>query len=164
MDLIAEDKLPLRVTHNDTKLNNILFDNATNKGICIIDLDTVMPGRSLSDFGDSIRFGANTAAEDEKDVSKVSLDLELYESYVKGYLSSAKYALTDLEKELLPFGAWMMTYECGIRFLADYLNGDIYFHTDYDDHNLVRARTQFALVADMEKKMDEMLEITKKYC
>lgn len=164
VDLIAEGKLPLRVTHNDTKLNNILFDNATNKGICIIDLDTVMPGLSLYDFGDSIRFGANTAAEDEKDVSKVSLSLELYEAYVKGYLSSAKDALTDLEKELLPFGAKLMTYECGIRFLMDYLNGDTYFHTDYDDHNLVRCRTQFALVADMEKKMDKMIEITKKYC
>ena len=164
VDLIDEGKLPLRVTHNDTKLNNILFDNVSNKGICIIDLDTVMPGLSLYDFGDSIRFGANTAAEDEKDVSKVSLNLELYEAYVKGYLSSAKDALTDLEKELLPFGAKLMTYECGIRFLTDYLNGDVYFHTDYDDHNLVRTRTQFALVADMEKKMDKMLEITKKYC
>lgn len=164
VDLIAEGKLPLRVTHNDTKLNNILFDNETDKGICIIDLDTVMPGLSLYDFGDSIRFGANTAAEDEKDVSKVSLDLDLYEAYVKGYLESAKDALTDLEKELLPFGAKLMTYECGIRFLMDYLNGDKYFHTDYDDHNLVRARTQFALVADMEKKMEQMKEITKKYC
>ena len=164
VDLIEEGKLPLRVTHNDTKLNNILFDNETNKGICIIDLDTVMPGLSLYDFGDSIRFGANTAAEDEKDVSKVSLSLELYEAYVKGYLRSAKESLTDLEKELLPFGAKLMTYECGIRFLMDYLNGDTYFHTDYDDHNLVRARTQFALVADMEKKMDKMIEITKKYC
>ena len=164
VDLIKDGKLPLRVTHNDTKLNNILFDNTSNKGICIIDLDTVMPGLSLYDFGDSIRFGANTAAEDEKDVSKVSLDLDLYEAYVKGYLSSAKDALTDLEKELLPLGAWMMTYECGIRFLMDYLNGDKYFHIAYDDHNLVRARTQFALVADMEKKMDEMKEITKKYC
>ena len=164
VDLIADGKLPIRVTHNDTKLNNILFDNTNNKGICIIDLDTVMPGLSLYDFGDSIRFGANTAAEDEKDLSKVSLSLPLYEAYVKGYLSSAKDALTDLEKELLPFGAKLMTYECGIRFLMDYLNGDKYFHTDYDEHNLVRARTQFALVADIEKKMDEMLEITKKYC
>ena len=164
VDMIAEGKLPLRVTHNDTKLNNILFDNVSNQGICIIDLDTVMPGLSLYDFGDSIRFGANTAAEDEMDVSKVSLNLPLYEAYVKGYLSSAKDALTDLEKELLPFGAKMMTYECGIRFLTDYLNGDIYFHTDYPEHNLVRTRTQFALVADMEKKMDKMLEITKKYC
>jgi len=164
VDMIADGKLPLRVTHNDTKLNNILFDNVSDKGICIIDLDTVMPGLSLYDFGDSIRYGANTAAEDEQDVSKVSLNLELYEAYVKGYLSSAKDALTDLEKELLPFGAKIMTYECGIRFLMDYLNGDVYFHTDYAEHNLVRARTQFALVADIEKKMEKMLEITKKYC
>ena len=164
VDLIADGKLPIRVTHNDTKLNNILFDNKTNKGICIIDLDTVMPGLSLYDFGDSIRFGANTAAEDEKDLSKVSLSLPLYEVYVKGYLQSAREALTDLEKELLPFGAKLMTYECGIRFLTDYLNGDKYFHINYADHNLDRCRTQFALVADMEKKMDEMSEITKKYC
>ena len=164
VDMIDEGKLPLRVTHNDTKLNNILFDNTSNKGICIIDLDTVMPGLSLYDFGDSIRFGANTAAEDEKDISKVSLSLPLYEAYVKGYLSSAKNSLTELEKELLPFGAKIMTYECGIRFLADYLNGDIYFHTEYPEHNLVRCRTQFELVADMERKMDKMLEITKKYC
>ncbi len=163
VDLIAEDKLPLRVTHNDTKLNNILFDNITNQGICIIDLDTVMPGLSLYDFGDSIRFGANTATEDEKDLSKVSLSLPLYEAYVKGYLSSAKDALIDLEKELLPFGAKMMTYECGIRFLTDYLNGDIYFHTAYPEHNLDRCRTQFVLVKDMEEKMGQMQEITKKY-
>ncbi len=164
IDMIDEGKLPLRVTHNDTKLNNILFDNTSNKGICIIDLDTVMPGLSLYDFGDSIRFGANTAAEDEKDLSKVSLSIPLYEAYVRGYLSSAKDALTDLEKELLPFGAKIMTYECGIRFLTDYLNGDVYFKTDYSDHNLVRCRTQFELVADIERKMDRMIEITKKYC
>lgn len=164
VDLIAEGKLPLRVTHNDTKLNNILFDNTSNKGICIIDLDTVMPGLSLYDFGDSIRFGANTAAEDEKDVSKVSLSLELYEAFVKGYLSSAREALTDCEKEYLAFSAKLMTYECGIRFLTDFLNGDTYFKTEYPEHNLVRCRTQFALVADMERKADEMQEITKKYC
>ncbi len=164
VDLIEQGKLPLRVTHNDTKLNNILFDNTSNKGICIIDLDTVMPGLSLYDFGDSIRFGANTAAEDEKDVSKVSLSLPLYEAYVRGYLQSAKDSLTETEKEYLPFSAKLMTYECGIRFLMDYLNGDTYFKTDYDDHNLVRCRTQFALVADMEKKMEQMIEITKKYC
>lgn len=164
VDLINENKLPLRVTHNDTKLNNILFDNTSNRGICIIDLDTVMPGLSLYDFGDSIRFGANTAAEDEKDLSKVSLSLPLYEAYVKGYLSSAKDSLTDLEKELLPFGAKIMTYECGIRFLMDYLNGDTYFKTEYPEHNLVRCRTQFELVRDMERKMEQMKEITKKYC
>ncbi len=163
VDLIDEGKLPLRVTHNDTKLNNILFDNITNKGICIIDLDTVMPGLSLYDFGDSIRFGANTAAEDEKDLSKVSLSLSLYEAYVKGYLGSAKDALTALEKELLPMGAKMMTYECGIRFLTDYLNGDVYFHVNYPEHNLDRCRTQFELVKDMERKWTQMQEITKKY-
>lgn len=163
VDLIAEGKLPLRVTHNDTKLNNILFDNTSNKGICIIDLDTVMPGLSLYDFGDSIRFGANTAAEDEKDISKVSLSLPLYEAYVEGYLSSARDALTELEKELLPMGAKLMTYECGIRFLMDYLNGDTYFKTEYADHNLVRCRTQFELVADMERKWEQMQEITKRY-
>lgn len=164
VDLIAEGKLPLRVTHNDTKLNNILFDNKTNRGICVIDLDTVMPGLSLYDFGDSIRFGANTAAEDEKDVSKVSLSIPLYEAFVRGFLSSAKDALTDCEKEYLPFSGKLMTYECGIRFLTDYLNGDTYFKTAYPEHNLVRCRTQFALVADMERKMDQMVEITKKYC
>lgn len=164
VDMIAEGKLPLRVTHNDTKLNNILFDNITNQGICIIDLDTVMPGLSLYDFGDSIRFGANTATEDEKDLSKVSLSLSLYEAYVKGYLSKAKDALTTLEKELLPFGAKIMTYECGIRFLTDYLDGDTYFKVAYPEHNLDRCRTQFELVADMERKMEQMQEITKKYC
>lgn len=164
VDLIAEGKLPLRVTHNDTKLNNILFDNTSNKGICIIDLDTVMPGLSLYDFGDSIRFGANTAAEDEKDVSKVSLDLSLYDAYVEGYLKSAGTSLTECEKKYLPFSAKLMTYECGIRFLGDYLNGDTYFKTEYSDHNLVRCRTQFALVEDMERKMREMEKITEKYC
>lgn len=161
LDLIERGSLPLRVTHNDTKLNNILFDRDSNDGICIIDLDTVMPGLSLYDFGDSIRFGANTAAEDEKDVSKVSLSLPLYEAYTRGYLSSAKDSLTETETEYMAFSAKLMTYECGIRFLGDYLNGDVYFKTDYPEHNLVRAKTQFALVADMEKKMDEMRRITE---
>lgn len=164
VDMIKSGELPLRVTHNDTKLNNILFDNTSNKGICIIDLDTVMPGLSLYDFGDSIRFGANTAAEDEKDLSKVSLSLELFEAYTKGYLQSAGQALCALEKEYLTFSAMLMTYECGIRFLTDYLNGDTYFKTDYPEHNLVRCRTQFALVKDMEKKERQMKEITEKYC
>ncbi|MEE0443465.1 MAG: aminoglycoside phosphotransferase family protein, partial [Acutalibacteraceae bacterium] len=161
LDLHKKGLIPLRVTHNDTKLNNILFDRDSNDGICIIDLDTVMPGLSLYDFGDSIRFGANTAAEDEKDVSKVSLSLPLYEAYTKGYLSSAKDSLTETETEYMAFSSKLMTYECGIRFLGDYLNGDVYFKTDYPEHNLVRAKTQFALVADMEKKMDEMRRITE---
>ena len=163
VDLLSQGKLPLRVTHNDTKLNNVMFDDDSGEGICVVDLDTVMPGLSLYDFGDSIRFGANTACEDEKDVSKVSLDLGLYEAYVKGYLNAAGDSLTEEEIEYLPFSAKLMTYECGIRFLSDYLNGDTYFHTDYPEHNLVRARTQFALVADMERKFDDMREITKKY-
>lgn len=161
LDLIAQGELPLRVTHNDTKLNNILFDKTTDQGICIIDLDTVMPGLALYDFGDSIRFGANTAAEDEQDVSKVSLSLPLYKAYVEGYLKTAKDSLSPKEIEYLPFSAKLMTLECGMRFLADYLNGDTYFKTDYPEHNLVRCRTQLALVADMEKKMESMQAITQ---
>jgi len=161
VDMIAEGKLPLRVTHNDTKLNNVMFDSESHKSICVVDLDTVMPGLSLYDFGDSIRFGANTAAEDEKDVSKVSLSLPLYTEYVKGYLSEAGNILTPAEVEYLPFSAKLMTYECGMRFLTDFLNGDTYFKTKYPEHNLVRCRTQFALVADMERKMDEMQKITQ---
>ncbi|MCR5484852.1 MAG: phosphotransferase [Clostridiales bacterium] len=160
VDLLEKNKLPLRVTHNDTKLNNVMFDKDTNEGICVVDLDTVMPGLSLYDFGDSIRFGANTAEEDERDLSKVSLSLSLYEQYTRGYLSTAGKSLTELEIKYLPFSAKLMTYECGMRFLTDYLNGDTYFHTDYDDHNLVRCRTQFKLVEDIEKKLDTMSEIT----
>lgn len=161
VDLLQKGELPLRVTHNDTKLNNVMFDNKTGKGICVIDLDTVMPGLSLYDFGDSIRFGANVAAEDEKDLSKVKLSLELYEQYTRGYLCAAGESLTQLEIELLPFSAKLMTYECGIRFLGDYLNGDVYFRTDYPEHNLVRCRTQFKLVEEIEKKFDKMIDITK---
>ena len=133
-----------------------MIDDTTKKGICIIDLDTVMPGSALYDFGDSIRFGANTAAEDETDLSKVSLSLPLYEAYVKGYLEGCQGKLTALEKELLPVGAKMMTLECGMRFLTDYLQGDTYFRIHRPKHNLDRCRTQFALVADMEKKWSEM--------
>lgn len=160
---LERKELPLRVTHNDTKLNNIMIDNETGKGICVIDLDTVMPGSSLYDFGDSIRFGANTAAEDETDLSRVSLSLELYELYVKGYLEGCQGSLTELEKELMPMGAKMMTLECGMRFLTDYLQGDTYFKIHREHHNLDRCRTQFALVADMEEKWDEMKAIIKKY-
>lgn len=161
VELTEKGELPLRVTHNDTKLNNIMFDNKTGKAICIVDLDTVMPGLSLYDFGDAIRYGANTAAEDEKDVSKVSVDLNLYEKYVKGYLSAAGKSLTKTEIEYLPFSAKLLTLECGMRFLADYLNGDVYFATAYPEHNLVRCRTQFALVADIEKNFDKMIKITE---
>ena len=155
----ASGELPLRVTHNDTKLNNIMIDDKTGEGICVIDLDTIMPGLSIFDFGDSIRFGANTAAEDEQDVSKVSLSLPLFESYTKGFLAGCAGSLTRAEVEMLPMGAKLMTLECGIRFLADYLMGDTYFKTAYPEHNLVRARTQIALVADMEEKWSEMENI-----
>lgn len=161
LKLASKGSLPLRVTHNDTKLNNILFDKDTHEGICVVDLDTVMPGLSLYDFGDSIRFGANTAKEDERDINRVSLDVELYEQYTRGYLGSAGDSLTQSEVDNLAFSCKLMTYECGIRFLTDYINGDTYFKINCDDHNLVRTRTQFALVADIEKKMDHMNEVTQ---
>ena len=156
-------KLPLRVTHNDTKLNNILFDAHTGEALCVIDLDTIMPGLALNDYGDSIRFGASTAAEDETDVSKVHFDLYLFELYTRGYLEAAGAALTDTEKEYLPWGAKLMTLECGIRFLTDYLQGDTYFKVSRARQNLERCRTQFKLVADMENVWDEMASIVKKY-
>ena len=154
MDLQKEGVLPLRVTHNDTKLNNVLLDPETGAGTCVIDLDTVMPGMAIFDFGDSIRFGASTAAEDEQD---------LFDAYTKGFLEGCNNVLTPAVRDLLPTGAWMMTFECGIRFLADYLNGDVYFKTAYPEHNLVRAHTQFKLVREMEEKQDQMQAIVAKY-
>ena len=145
-------QLPLRVTHNDTKLNNVMLDKETREPLCILDLDTVMPGLAANDFGDSIRFGASTAAEDEPDTEKVHLDLTLYEAYTKGFLGACGKSLTRSELETLPDGARLMTLECGLRFLTDYLEGDIYFHTARDNHNLDRTRTQMALVRDMEAK------------
>ncbi|MBO5364065.1 MAG: aminoglycoside phosphotransferase family protein [Clostridia bacterium] len=161
MDAISDGTVPLRVTHNDTKLNNILVDEATGEGICVIDLDTVMPGSMLFDFGDSIRFGASTAAEDEKDLDKVWMDLELFEQYAKGYIEELHSTMTEKELELLPMSAKLMTLECGIRFLGDYLDGDHYFRIHYPEQNLDRARTQFKLVADMESKMETMQSIIK---
>lgn len=160
-EMLAKGELPLRVTHNDTKLNNIMLDDKTHQAICVIDLDTVMPGLSVHDFGDAIRFGANTAAEDEPDVSKVSLSLELFEIYVKGFLTGCGGRLTPKEVEMLPMGAKMMTLECGMRFLTDYLQGDTYFKTARKKHNLDRCRTQFALVADMEKKWEKMCDVCR---
>lgn len=156
-------ELPLRVTHNDTKLNNILIDDKTHEGICIIDLDTVMPGLVVNDFGDSIRFGASTALEDEKDLSKVECDMHLFEIYTKGFLEGCQGKLTLSEIKALPIGAKVMTFECGMRFLTDYLQGDTYFKIQYPTHNLVRCRTQLKLVSDMEKKWDQMNEIVAKY-
>ncbi len=161
---VVEEKLksgalPRRVTHNDTKLNNIMLDDRTRKAICVIDLDTVMPGTSIFDYGDSIRFGANTAAEDERDLSRVSLSLPLFRVYTKGFLDGCGGSLTEEELRMLPWGARLMTLECGMRFLTDYLQGDTYFRIHRPEHNLERARTQFALVADMERKWDEMNQV-----
>lgn len=162
-DLLAANELPLRVTHNDTKLNNILIDAATGKGLCVIDLDTVMPGLAAHDYGDSIRFGASTAKEDETDLSKVHFSLPLFETYTKGYLEAAGDALTEKEKETLRWGAKLMTLECGMRFLTDYLQGDVYFKTTHPEHNLERCHTQFRLVEEMEDHWDEMQQIIRNY-
>ena len=163
VDLIEKQEVPIRVTHNDTKLNNIMIDNKTHKGICVIDLDTTMPGLAMYDFGDSIRFGASTGEEDEKDLSKVSCSMELFEAYTKGFIEGCAGKLTEREIELLPMGAKVITYECGMRFLTDYLQNDVYFKTSRKEHNLDRARTQFKLVSDMEKKWGQMQNIVKKY-
>ncbi len=157
---LTAGELPLRVTHNDTKLNNVLLDAKTRKALCVIDLDTVMPGSSLYDFGDSIRFGAATAAEDEKDLSKMEMSLDRFRVFTRGYVRACP-GLTAKELELLPMGAKTMTMECGVRFLTDYLDGDHYFAVHRDGQNLDRARTQFKLVADMEKKWDEMRKIVE---
>jgi len=155
--------IPCKVTHNDTKLNNVLIDNATDKAVAVIDLDTIMPGTIVYDFGDSIRFGCNPAAEDERDLSKVNFDISLFEQYVKGYMSALRNTMTLAEAKNLALGAIMMTYECGIRFLSDYLDGDVYFRVKREDHNLDRTRTQFKLVSDMEAAFDEMNAIVDKY-
>lgn len=162
VNLLKKGALPLRVTHNDTKLNNVMLDAASRTPLCVIDLDTVMPGLSAYDFGDSIRFGAATAAEDEQDLSKVEMDLELFRTYTRGFLNACP-GLTVLEKEMLPMGAKLMTLECGIRFLTDYLDGDHYFATHRPGQNLDRCRTQLKLVADMEKKWADMARIVEEY-
>ena len=150
--------LPLRVTHNDTKLNNVLFDPVTGRAQCVVDLDTVMPGLIAYDFGDAVRFGASTAAEDEADPARIRFDGDKYRAWTEGYLEAAGTALTEAELLSLPVGAWMMTFEVGLRFLTDYLDGDVYFHTAYPEHNLVRARNQFTLLADMERHQAMMLK------
>ena len=160
MNGLSNGTLPWRVTHNDTKINNILFDTDTLEAICVIDLDTVMPGTSLFDFGDAVRFGASTAAEDERDLSKVSLDVTLYEQFTRGFLKGANALLQDSEEKLLLQSVKVMTLELAVRFLTDYLNGDLYFKITSPDHNLVRARTQIRLVQDIEAKWDQLCEIT----
>lgn len=160
-DGIRNGSIPTRVTHNDTKLNNVMLDEKSGEGVCVIDLDTVMPGSFLYDFGDSLRFGASTADEDEKDLSKVWFDLDIFKSFTKGYLEEAKSALCAEEIKLLPFSVKLLTFECGMRFLADYLNGDTYFATRREGHNLDRARTQFKLVWDIERKTEQMNKIVE---
>jgi len=164
VDLLLTGKIPYRVTHNDTKLNNIMIDDTSGEAVCVIDLDTVMQGAACYDFGDSIRFGASTASEDETDLSKVSLDIHLFELFTKGYMKVAKEFLTETEIYSLAVGAKIMTFECGIRFLTDYLNGDTYFKIHREHQNLDRCHTQFKLVADMEQKMQQMKDIVWKYC
>ncbi|MGN1479145.1 MAG: phosphotransferase enzyme family protein [Acutalibacteraceae bacterium] len=160
--MLETGELPMRVTHNDTKINNVLFDNKTNKAVCVIDLDTIMPGSLLYDFGDGVRTCAALANEDEPQSEKMGIDLNVYKEYVSGYLTGADKKLTAKEIELLPFSVKLMTLEVAIRFLTDYINGDTYFKTSYSDHNLVRTRAQIALVKDIEKKFSEMQKITEK--
>ena len=162
VDLLQKGKLPLRVTHNDTKISNILMDAKTKEGICVIDLDTIMPGLSLYDFGDAIRSGATHVSEDEKDLNKVFIDLEFFEAFTKGFLEGTANSLTEKEIELLPMAVKIITLEQGIRFLTDYLNGDVYYKTNYNDQNLDRTRTQLKLVKDIEEKLNEMKNIVNK--
>lgn len=159
MDGLADGTVPLRVTHNDTKLNNILMDADTHRARAIIDLDTVMPGSMLFDFGDSIRFGASTALEDEPDLDKVHFSAELFRAYTEGFVGRMRPGITAREAGLLPVAGNMMTMECGMRFLADHLAGDTYFATKYPGHNLVRARTQIRLVQEMERQADAIRAI-----
>ncbi len=161
VDDIAAGRIPLRVTHNDTKINNVLLDDVTGEGVCVIDLDTVMPGSLLYDFGDALRSGGSSGAEDEPDLDKIWFDESKFEAFTKGFLEVLP-SITERELELLPFSVKLMTLECGSRFLADYLNGDTYFRTHYPEHNLVRARTQFKLVADIEAKHEELMEIVRR--
>ncbi|MBQ9784556.1 MAG: aminoglycoside phosphotransferase family protein [Clostridia bacterium] len=162
-DAIADGSVPLRVTHNDTKLNNVLLDAATRRACCVIDLDTVMPGSVLYDFGDALRFGASTGAEDEQDLDKIHFDLAKFEAFTAAFLSEVGADLTARERELLPVSVLMMTLECGIRFLADHINGDVYFGIHRENHNLDRARTQFKLVYEIEQSLGAMSAIVGKY-
>lgn len=162
-ELLEKAIIPIRVTHNDTKTSNVMMDKATGKGLCVLDLDTVMPGLAIFDFGDAVRTGACTAPEDEPDTSKISLDLDLFEAFTKGYLKSCGSSLTQKEKELLPFGAKIMTFEFCMRSLTDYLEGDVYYKISHPEHNLERCRSQMTLVKDIEAKMEDMKKIVSKY-
>lgn len=163
VDALAAGELKTRVTHNDTKLNNVLLDAVTGKAVAVIDLDTVMKGSVVYDFGDSVRFGCSTALEDEENLDKVHFSLPLYKVYCDGFLGALRGTATSAEVDAMPLGAIMMTLECGIRFLADYLEGDVYFKVHKDRHNLLRCRTQFRLVEEMERAYDEMLSVVRMY-
>ena len=156
---IESGRIPLRVTHNDTKINNIMIDSKTGRAMCVIDLDTVMAGSALYDYGDAIRFGANAAAEDEPDTSRISLDLNLFRQFTAGFLSEVGDMLTEEEIKCLPLGIQVMTCELAMRFLTDYIDGDLYFKVDSPEHNLVRAHAQMKLLEDIESKIDQMQEI-----
>lgn len=162
-DLVARGEMPERITHNDTKFDNVMIDNVTGEGICVIDLDTVMAGLVVFDFGDSVRTGASTGAEDEPDTSKVSLDLDIFGRLAQGFLEETLEFLTPAEVDHLAFGAKLITFEQGIRFLTDYLNGDIYYKIHRPDHNMDRSRTQFKLVSEMERNFDDMLQVIEMY-
>ena len=164
VDMLKSGEMPLRVTHNDTKINNVMLDVDTGEALCVIDLDTVMPGSALYDFGDAIRYGASTAAEDETDLDKVSLDMDLFTVFSEGFIANTAARLTDVELKSLPLGALVMTYENALRFLADYLDGDTYYKIDYPAHNLDRARCQCRLLADMEANQDSMYDIVAGLC
>ena len=160
---IEKKKLQIRITHNDTKINNIMLDDETNKGLCVVDLDTVMPGVILNDFGDMVRSFTSPGLEDEKDFSKVTMRLSVFDSLAKGYLEEIKDDLTKDEIDNLALGSKIIVYEQAIRFLTDYINGDVYYRVDYDLHNLNRARNQFALLDSIEAQFDEMEKIIRKY-
>lgn len=159
---IRDGSIPVCVTHNDTKINNVLFDINTHKAVCVIDLDTIMPGSRLYDFGDALRISASTAAEDEPDLDKVHFDPAAFEAFLEGYLSEMGGTLTQREKELLPFSATLMCYECGMRFLTDYLDGDVYFKVKYPEHNLVRARTQFRMAEELLQAEENLKKLVEK--
>ncbi len=156
--LHREGKLPKRICHCDTKVNNMMFDAHTDKVLCVIDLDTVMPSYIFSDFGDFLRYAANTSKEDEPDLSKVNFNLEIFKAFTKGYLKTASAFLTPIEKDNLPYAAELFPYMQAVRFLADYLNGDTYFRTEYPEHNLVRAKAQFKLFLSAEQQENDMKE------
>ena len=162
LDLQKAGRLPVRITHNDTKINNVMLDEETDQAVCVIDLDTVMPGLVLYDVGDMVRTVTTPAAEDEEDLSKVRFRISMFQSIIEGYLDAASGFLTQEEIDFLAFSGKLITLEIGIRFLTDYLEGDVYFKTSKPDHNLIRCRTQLKLVSCLEAQMEEMEKFVQK--